>query len=441
MAREVLDVQKYPDLRQYPGRPAGAAVRRRRLDAAAADGRHASSPPPTPLADDVAREDEAARRRSPDPKVEADAVQHGRPTRRRAVRQRARASASTPIRRPRRSCRRPGTHHRQRAGAGRSTRRRTTRSARSTARGSRARRCSPAPARRARATSITGLPDARAGRTRSSRSRSSPSARAARRRADQEAAHRPVPAVERQHGRGLDALAARAVRLRVRHAASRGLQGAARATRSTSLILADDARIPVDGCGRRRRRGGRGGGGRRRRRRRRAPSRPEYAYALTPPTCRRSSSSSAAAARSSASTAPARSPSSSSSCRSRTSSRACGPRSSSCAARSSKCTTDPTHPVMAGMPEQAAVFVDGSPVFETQDGFKGTVLARYAGHRVAAAVRLSDRREVSCTARRRRWTCELDSGHVVLLGFRPQWRGQPFGTFRVLFNAALLRRR
>jgi hypothetical protein len=32
--------------------------------------------------------------------------------------------------------------------------------------------------------------------------------------------------------------------------------------------------------------------------------------------------------------------------------------------------TDPTHPVMAGMPEKAAVFTDGSPVFETLEGFK-----------------------------------------------------------------------
>jgi hypothetical protein len=35
---------------------------------------------------------------------------------------------------------------------------------------------------------------------------------------------------------------------------------------------------------------------------------------------------------------------------------------------------------------------------------------------------------------------QLDDGHVVLLGFRPQWRGQPFGTLRVLFNSALFSR-
>jgi len=25
----------------------------------------------------------------------------------------------------------------------------------------------------------------------------------------------------------------------------------------------------------------------------------------------------------------------------------------------------------------------------------------------------------------------------ILLGFRPQWRGQPFGSFKILFSAAL----
>ena len=99
-------------------------------------------------------------------------------------------------------------------------------------------------------------------------------------------------------------------------------------------------------------------------------------------------------------------------------------------------TTDPAHPVMAGMPQQAAVFFDDSAAFQPQDGFRGDVLARYQpkgspllsgyllgerflhGHAAALDVRLGD-------------------GHVILIGFRPQWRGQPFGTFRVLFNAAL----
>ena len=88
MAREVLDVQKYPDLRAVSRRPARAPVRRRRLDAAAADGRARRRR--RDAADRRrAREDEAARPRCPTPKVEADAVRRGVADRRRAVRQRA----------------------------------------------------------------------------------------------------------------------------------------------------------------------------------------------------------------------------------------------------------------------------------------------------------------------------------------------------------------
>ena len=97
---------------------------------------------------------------------------------------------------------------------------------------------------------------------------------------------------------------------------------------------------------------------------------------------------------------------------------------------------DPSHPVMAGMPDKAAVFVDGSPVFETLDGFKGTVLARYqeSGSPLLSGYLIG---ESFLRGRAAALDVELDAGHVVLLGFRPEWRGQPFGAFRVLFNAAL----
>ena len=78
---------------------------------------------------------------------QADAVRSGAEDRRRAVRQRARASASTPIPRRRRSCRRRADRPAAGSSACRSIRRRTTRSARSTARGSRARPCRRAPVR------------------------------------------------------------------------------------------------------------------------------------------------------------------------------------------------------------------------------------------------------------------------------------------------------
>jgi hypothetical protein len=102
-------------------------------------------------------------------------------------------------------------------------------------------------------------------------------------------------------------------------------------------------------------------------------------------------------------------------------------------------TTDPSHPVMAGMTERAAVFVDGSPVFETTDGFQGSVIARYAetGSPLLSGYLIGEKYLQGKAAA---LDVQVGDGHVVLLGFRPTWRGQPFGTFRVLFNAALFAR-
>ena len=97
---------------------------------------------------------------------------------------------------------------------------------------------------------------------------------------------------------------------------------------------------------------------------------------------------------------------------------------------------DLSHPVMAGMPARAAVFVDGSPVFDTLDGFAGTVLARYAdtGSPLLSGYLIGEKYLQGKAAA---LDVSLDRGHVVLLGFRPQWRDQSFGTFRVVFNSVL----
>jgi len=98
--------------------------------------------------------------------------------------------------------------------------------------------------------------------------------------------------------------------------------------------------------------------------------------------------------------------------------------------------TDPSHPVMAGMPDRAAVFVGYSPVFTTLEGFEGSALAKYqqVGSPLLSGYLLGEEHLNGYAA-------ALDvvhgDGHVILIGFRPQWRGQSFGTFKVLFNAML----
>lgn len=96
--------------------------------------------------------------------------------------------------------------------------------------------------------------------------------------------------------------------------------------------------------------------------------------------------------------------------------------------------TDPTHPVMAGMPPRAAVFVERSPVFRTLDGFEGRTLARFAdaGTPLLSGYLLG---EEHLQGRAAALDVRHGRGHVILLGFRPQWRGQPIGTFKTLFNA------
>jgi hypothetical protein len=97
---------------------------------------------------------------------------------------------------------------------------------------------------------------------------------------------------------------------------------------------------------------------------------------------------------------------------------------------------DQSSAVMAGMPAHAAVFADSSPVFETLEGFKGTVLAKYrdGGSPLLSGYLIGEKYMQGKAAA---LDVQLDAGHVILLGFRPEWRGQPFGTFKILFNSLL----
>lgn len=99
-------------------------------------------------------------------------------------------------------------------------------------------------------------------------------------------------------------------------------------------------------------------------------------------------------------------------------------------------TTDPSQPVMAGMPKDADIFVFGSPAFETSVGFDGAVLASYPadGSPLRSGYLLGEKYLQGKAAA---VDVKHGDGRVILLGFRPQWRGQTFGTFRVLFNALL----
>ena len=97
---------------------------------------------------------------------------------------------------------------------------------------------------------------------------------------------------------------------------------------------------------------------------------------------------------------------------------------------------DESHPVMAGMPLRAKVFFGGSPVFTRLEGFEGRAFAKYrtTGSPLLSGYLLGEKYLNGFAAA---MEVAYGKGRVLLIGFRPQWRGQPFGTFRVLFNAVL----
>jgi hypothetical protein len=94
---------------------------------------------------------------------------------------------------------------------------------------------------------------------------------------------------------------------------------------------------------------------------------------------------------------------------------------------------DPQSPIAYGMPPEGYAFFINSPAFEVQRSDKVRVVAEYPAADVLASGWLLGEKLVA--GRAAVVDASVDRGHVVLLGFRTQHRGQPHGTYKLLFNA------
>ncbi len=100
-------------------------------------------------------------------------------------------------------------------------------------------------------------------------------------------------------------------------------------------------------------------------------------------------------------------------------------------------TVDNTQPVAFGMPKEAYALSTGGQAFEISGG-EGRVksIARYASTNLLASGWLSGEKTV--LGKHILVEAEHGNGRVVMFGFRPQFRGQPWSTFKLLLNTVYL---
>jgi ribosomal protein S18 acetylase RimI-like enzyme len=90
------------------------------------------------------------------------------------------------------------------------------------------------------------------------------------------------------------------------------------------------------------------------------------------------------------------------------------------------------------MPDTAAVYFTNSVTFDPAPGGSLRVIARYPAR--AEEILLSGYLQGGEALAGKAAAVEgpVGRGRVVMFGFRPQHRGQSYGTFRLLFNALSL---
>ncbi len=96
----------------------------------------------------------------------------------------------------------------------------------------------------------------------------------------------------------------------------------------------------------------------------------------------------------------------------------------------------PGHPVTSGMRATPAIWFEDSPAFEVTDAARTTVLARYpaSGDPLLSGWLLGGDR---LNGRAAAVDVSVGKGHVILFGFRPQYRAQTMATYPMLWGAIL----
>jgi hypothetical protein len=95
---------------------------------------------------------------------------------------------------------------------------------------------------------------------------------------------------------------------------------------------------------------------------------------------------------------------------------------------------DSKNPATAGIASDTVVMFERGPAFTTKTGFKGTVLARYPKDRsplMSGYLAGPDHLQGQIAALQ----AEYGKGKLLLLGFKPQWRGQSHAAYKFFMNA------
>jgi hypothetical protein len=98
---------------------------------------------------------------------------------------------------------------------------------------------------------------------------------------------------------------------------------------------------------------------------------------------------------------------------------------------------DTSQPIAAGMADTAGVYFTNSTTFDLTQAPNARVIARYPAR--AEDILMSGFLTGASQIAGKTAAAEvpLGQGKVLLFGFRPQYRGQSLGTFKLLFNAIL----